>query len=291
MAMPQMPNIPGAGVMTDTLDFVKNLWGSMGVVPGIAAPTLSVDELDKKINDLKAVEAWLNLNSSMVRGSIQALEVQRNTIATLKSMGKTLADAVQQPGAAKEKSLFESIPYASAFFQHAADALSPSAAGAAPAGDPFRMAAKAPAAAPAPAPAAPATEAPTEAPAAKAAPAAAAMSDAEAAAAAAAPMVNAAAWWNLLQEQFKQAVTTAMTTDVVSGAAARATEAASKFAAAASKPVAKADKGNLPAEQEQDKPAGKKANGNGSGKNGAATDSAARKAPARKAASAKPGKE
>jgi hypothetical protein len=288
-----MPNIPGAGVMTDTLDFVKNLWGSMGVVPGIAAPTLSVDELDKKINDLKAVEAWLNLNSSMVRGSIQALEVQRNTIATLKSMGKTLADAVQQqPGAAKEKSLFESIPYASAFFQHAADALSPSAAGAAPAGDPFRMAAKAPAAAPAPAPAAPATAAPTEAPAAKAAPTAAPMSDAEAAAAAAAPMVNAAAWWNLLQEQFKQAVTTAMTTDVVSGAAARATEAASKFAAAAGKPVAKADKGNLPAEQ--DKPADKKANGNGSGngsggKNGAAT--AARKAPAKKAASAKPGKE
>lgn len=286
MAMPQMPNIPGAGVMTDTLDFVKNLWGSMGVVPGIAAPTLSVDELDKKINDLKAVEAWLNLNSSMVRGSIQALEVQRNTIATLKSMGKTLADAVQQPGVAKEKSLFESIPYASAFFQHAADALSPSAAGPAPAGDPFRMAAKAPAPAPAPAPAAPATEAP----AAKAAPTAAPMSDAEAAAAAAAPMVNAAAWWNLLQEQFKQAVTTAMTTDVVSGAAARATEAASKFAAAASKPVAKADKGNLPAEQ--DKPADKKANGNGNGsggKNGAAT--AARKAPARKAASARPAKE
>jgi hypothetical protein len=273
--------------MTDTLDFVKNLWGSMGVVPGIAAPTLSVDELDKKINDLRAVEAWLNLNSSMVRGSIQALEVQRNTIATLKSMGKTLADAVQQqPGAAKEKSLFESIPYASAFFQHAADALAPNAAGPGPASDPFKFAA---------APPAPATAAPTEAPAAAAAPTAAPLSDAEAAAAAAAPMVNAAAWWNLLQEQFKQAVTTAMTTDVVSGAAARASEAASKFAAAASKPVAKADKGNLPAEQ--DKPAAaRKANGDGKGndagnggKNGAAA--AARKAPIKRASSAKPAKE
>jgi ribosomal protein L29 len=30
-------------------------------VPGITAPTMSVEELDKKINDLKAVEAWLNL--------------------------------------------------------------------------------------------------------------------------------------------------------------------------------------------------------------------------------------
>ena len=286
MPMPQMPNIPGAAVMTDTLDFVKNLWGSMGVVPGIAAPTLSVDELDKKINDLRAVEAWLNLNSSMVRGSIQALEVQRNTIATLKSMGKTLADAVQQqPGAGKEKSLFESIPYASAFFQHAADALAP---GAAPI-DPFK-----PAASPPPAPAAAATAAPTEAPAAKptAVPTAAPMSDAEAAAAAAAPMVNAAAWWNLLQEQFKQAVSTAMTTDVVSGAAARATEAASKFAAAASKPLAKADKDNLPAGQ--DKPAAKKANGNGAGNGGGGKSGAAataRKAPAKRASSAKPAKE
>jgi hypothetical protein len=100
-------------------------------------------------------------------------------------------------------------------------------------------------------------------------------------------MVNAAAWWNLLQEQFKQAVTTAMTTDVATGAAA------------AGNPLAKADKGNLP--ETEDKAAnGKKANGNGNGnggtegggnggKNGAAA--AARKAPIKRAGSAKAGKE
>ena len=95
------PHIPGAAVMTDTLDFVKNLWGSMNVpgmnIPGITAPTLSVDDLDKKISDLKAVEAWLNVNLSMLRGTIQALEVQRGTIATLKSMGASFAAAVKQP--------------------------------------------------------------------------------------------------------------------------------------------------------------------------------------------------
>lgn len=240
MALPQMPNIPGAAVMTDTLDFVKNLWGSMGVVPGIAAPTLSVDELDKKINDLKAVEAWLNLNSSMVRGSIQALEVQRNTIATLKSMGKSLATAVQQPGEKDTKSLFESIPYASAFFQHAAEALQPGAPGPAP------KEAKAetkpstwpdvPAATPAPTTpaAAPAAEAqpdagatPTQAP--------ANANDAMAAAG----LANPSVWWNLLQEQFKQAVTGAMSAEAVTGAAARATEAATKFAQAATQAATK----------------------------------------------------
>lgn len=90
MQNPHMPNMPGAGTMSDSLEFVKNLWGNMGV-PGVAAPTLSVDDLDKKIKDLKAVEIWLNVNTSMVRGSIQALEVQRATLAALKSMGEAMA--------------------------------------------------------------------------------------------------------------------------------------------------------------------------------------------------------
>ncbi|WP_426054882.1 PhaM family polyhydroxyalkanoate granule multifunctional regulatory protein [Janthinobacterium sp. PSPC2-1] len=207
MANPQMPQIPGAAVVTDTLDFVKNLWGSMSVpgmgMPGITAPTMSVEELDKKISDLKAVEAWLNLNTSMLRGSIQALEVQRGTIATLKSMGASLAAAITQPGAS-EKSVFESVPYASAFFQQAAPA------------------APAPAPKPVPAPA-PAPE-----------PVAAVPDDAGNQAAA--QLANPSAWWNLLQDQFKQAVSTAMSPDAASAAAAsfgggaKAKPAASKSA-------------------------------------------------------------
>src|SRR5690349_17293896 len=100
MIKPQMPGMPGAGSMTDTFDFVKNLWGMMGVpgmnAPGMVVPTLSVEELDKKIGDLKAVESWLNVNMSMLRGTIQALEVQRATIATLKSMGESFSEAVSK---------------------------------------------------------------------------------------------------------------------------------------------------------------------------------------------------
>ncbi|WEF32639.1 PhaM family polyhydroxyalkanoate granule multifunctional regulatory protein [Pseudoduganella chitinolytica] len=167
-----MPNIPGAAAMTDTLDFVKNLWGSMGVpgmsLPSLATPTLSVDELDKKINDLKAVESWLNLNTAMLRSSIQALEVQRNTIATLKSMGQTMAEAMQQPGRQ------DANPYTAAFFQHF-DA--------------------------------------TKTGATKPAEETKAMLKPDAAAAATAQMANPTAWWNLLQEQFKQAVSSAMVPD------------------------------------------------------------------------------
>ncbi|MES2739411.1 MAG: PhaM family polyhydroxyalkanoate granule multifunctional regulatory protein [Pseudomonadota bacterium] len=183
MANPPMPTIPGAAVMTDTLDFVKNLWGSMGVpgmaIPGITAPTLSIEELDKKINDLKAVEAWLNLNMTMLRGTIQALEVQRGTIATLKSMGASMAAAMKQPGQAGkgEASLFDAAPYAAAFFPT-------SAAGA---------------------------TAPSQRP-----PSANEAGADSAAAAAAAQMANPAAWWNLLQDQFNQAVKTAMHADPAS---------------------------------------------------------------------------
>ncbi|WP_245714449.1 PhaM family polyhydroxyalkanoate granule multifunctional regulatory protein [Janthinobacterium psychrotolerans] len=207
--------------MTDTLDFVKNLWGSMSVpgmgVPGMTAPSLSVEELDKKINDLKAVEAWLNLNISMLRGSIQALEVQRGTIATLKSMGASMAAAITQPGAT-EKNLFDSVPYASAFFQQTPPAAKP--------------AEKAP---PPPPPA------PQEAPAPQAQPAQQASPSADAAA----QLANPAVWWNLLQDQFKQAVSTAMTPEPAKeGAAAkpapRAKPAAAETAAKTKAPVRRA---------------------------------------------------
>lgn len=210
MANTQMPNIPGAAVMTDTLDFVKNLWGSMSV-PGLTAPTLSVEELDKKISDLKAVETWLNLNMSMLRGSIQALEVQRGTIATLKSVGASLAAAVNQPQSSDHKSIFDANPYASAFFHHAREADKGK----------DKTAAPAPAAAPAQAAAAKPEAQASDKP-------------------APAPMANPAIWWNMLQDQFKQAVSTAMASEsMLTNAAARATDTAAKFAAAATPAVAK----------------------------------------------------
>ena len=94
MMQSNMPNMHGAGAMTDTLEFVIKLWSGLSV-PGMAAPTVSTDELDKQIKDLQTVETWLTMNMNMLRGSIQALEVQRATIATLKSMGDAFSAAAQ----------------------------------------------------------------------------------------------------------------------------------------------------------------------------------------------------
>lgn len=85
MSNKRIPNLS----VTDGFDFVKKIWGSLPI-PSVMNPTTDLDELDKRISDLKAVEQWLNVNLSMLRATIQGLEVQRGTIATIKSFSSNL---------------------------------------------------------------------------------------------------------------------------------------------------------------------------------------------------------
>jgi hypothetical protein len=235
------PSAPMPG-MTDTLDFVKNLWGSMQIpgtglpgMPGIATPPMSTDDLEKRIADLKAVESWLNLNLTMLRGTIQTLEVQRGTLATLKSMGASMAEAMRQSGVSAEK--MGATPFA-AFFGAPAQGAAAKPAPATPAAKPG---------APAPSAPAPGTGSAGNASSAggggtaqpgTAAPQAAAAPDAQANAASMA-MPAAVAWWNMLQDQFTQAVASAMAPTPAS-ASAPAQSAANAPKAEAAKPAPKA---------------------------------------------------
>ncbi|MEY3664012.1 MAG: hypothetical protein RLZZ153_194 [Pseudomonadota bacterium] len=88
------PSVPG---LDEINDFMRQAWGSMNLSPSLA-PTLDLQELDKRIADLKAVEQWLLLNLNMLRGSIQALEVQRATVATLRAFSEA-ALSPSGPGA------------------------------------------------------------------------------------------------------------------------------------------------------------------------------------------------
>ncbi|MGP1678721.1 MAG: PhaM family polyhydroxyalkanoate granule multifunctional regulatory protein [Burkholderiales bacterium] len=85
--------------LPDPFEFLKKLWNPMGLpMPGMVAPTLDIDAVEKKIADLKSVENWLNLNLNMLRLSIQGLEMQRNTLAAMKAMQSAPADAAAQAG-------------------------------------------------------------------------------------------------------------------------------------------------------------------------------------------------
>lgn len=87
-------------VLTDSLSFVKKLWGQMGVpgFPNMPLPGMSPEDLEKRIQELKTVETWLNINLTMLRNTIQALEVQRATIAALHSLSSTMTKTMQGMG-------------------------------------------------------------------------------------------------------------------------------------------------------------------------------------------------
>jgi hypothetical protein len=56
------------------------------------APTLNIEELDKRISELKAVHFWLDQNSKALSATIQALEVQKMTLATLQGMNFNMGE-------------------------------------------------------------------------------------------------------------------------------------------------------------------------------------------------------
>ena len=80
----------------DPLNFMRNMWGNMGFsLPGMVAPTFDVDELDKRIKDMKAVEGWLRMNLSMLQMTIQGLEMQRSTVGAVQAMSQMAQDAAK----------------------------------------------------------------------------------------------------------------------------------------------------------------------------------------------------
>jgi len=71
---------------------VKNAGAALPNVGSWIAPTLNPEELEKRIEELRTVQFWLEQNARMLGATIQALEVQRMTLSTLKTMNVSLGD-------------------------------------------------------------------------------------------------------------------------------------------------------------------------------------------------------
>ena len=93
----------GFGKFVPGFDFLQNLGqaanpgakGSPQGMPNMAswvAPTLSVEELDKRIQELKTVQFWLEQNTNALKATIQALEVQKMTLSTLQGMNVNMSE-------------------------------------------------------------------------------------------------------------------------------------------------------------------------------------------------------
>lgn len=71
----------------DLFEYMQKMWNPTGFgmpgMPGMAAPTLDVREIEKKIDELKAVENWLRMSAGMLQMTIKTLEMQKAALETL----------------------------------------------------------------------------------------------------------------------------------------------------------------------------------------------------------------
>ena len=97
MSNANTPSFPDFGKLVPGFDFLQNLTkqaagNATPALPQLSnlgnwiAPTLNVEELDKRVQELKAVQFWLDQNAAALKATIQALELQKMTLATLKGM-------------------------------------------------------------------------------------------------------------------------------------------------------------------------------------------------------------
>ena len=81
----------------DFFEFMQKMWNPMGFpIPGMIAPTMNVEDLDKKIAELKAVETWLTMNTGFVQMTVKTLQMQRAGLESLQAAGKAAADSVKK---------------------------------------------------------------------------------------------------------------------------------------------------------------------------------------------------
>ncbi|CAM3791038.1 hypothetical protein EV679_0388 [Kerstersia gyiorum] len=102
---PGMGDLPADNPMLSGMALMRQVWGGLSGAGQLAqglplSPTLDAQELARRIDELRTVENWLNLNLSLLRSTIQGMEVQRATISTLQSfLGGAVpgADASARP--------------------------------------------------------------------------------------------------------------------------------------------------------------------------------------------------
>ena len=120
----------GFGQFAAGFDFLQSLAKGAAVPANFASwatPVLDVEELDKRISELKTVHFWLEQNAKAVTATVQALEVQKMTLATLKGMNINLGQMAEPFRAANLAPDKAAAPADSAWSAQASAAASPTA--------------------------------------------------------------------------------------------------------------------------------------------------------------------
>jgi hypothetical protein len=82
--MAQEPELP-----KDWLEFMQKMWNPMSFpMPGMTMPTVNVEDVEKKIAELKAVETWLTMNVGFVQMTVKTLEMQKAALESFAAAAK-----------------------------------------------------------------------------------------------------------------------------------------------------------------------------------------------------------
>jgi hypothetical protein len=57
-------------------------------MPGMFVPTMSVEDVEKKIAELQSVENWLKMNLSFLQMTIKTLEMQKSALQAIQDSAK-----------------------------------------------------------------------------------------------------------------------------------------------------------------------------------------------------------
>ena len=85
----------------ELFEFFQKMWNPMSFpIPGMFQPTMSVEEVDKKIVELQSVENWLKMNLTFVQMTVKTLEMQKSALQTIQD---SAAATAQKPPPKKPK--------------------------------------------------------------------------------------------------------------------------------------------------------------------------------------------
>ena len=80
----------------DWFEFMQKMWNPMSFpVPGMFMPTANIEDIEKKIAELKGVENWLTMNVGFLQMTVKTLEMQKTALSSFASAVKE--DPPKQP--------------------------------------------------------------------------------------------------------------------------------------------------------------------------------------------------
>lgn len=85
----------------ELFEFFQKMWNPMSFpIPGMFQPTMSVEEVEKKIAELQSVENWLKMNLNFVQMTVKTLEMQKSALQTIHD---SAAASAPKPGKTPRK--------------------------------------------------------------------------------------------------------------------------------------------------------------------------------------------